>query len=144
MKIEPVSSLKEVIPLLADCDLETSDIATSLPARFFGIRDSGTLVAVVGLEDFGSVGLLRSLAVAPACRGRGLAAKLVAFAEANAAAQGIESLYLLTTTAAPFFSKRGYVPASRQDAPQAIRATAQFSGLCPASSTFLSKRLASG
>lgn len=140
--IEPISEIREILPLLAECGLPVSDISPSQPLQFFGIRSESGLVAVVGLELYGSVGLLRSLAVAPSRRGHGLGRQLVAFAERVAASQGVDSLFLLTTTAAAFFGKLGYLPASRSTAPPAIQATLQFSGLCPTSAAFLSKSVA--
>jgi N-acetylglutamate synthase-like GNAT family acetyltransferase len=62
-------------------------------------------------------------------------------AEEQAKASGIRELYLLTTTAETFFAKRGFLRAPRDSAPPAIRATREFSGICPASSAFMSKRL---
>lgn len=141
MNIEPLSSLDEILPVLAGCDLPVADISASSPPQFFGFRVAGALVAVIGLQRFQSVGLLRSLAVTSAYRGRGLARELVSHAESFAVSHGVESLYLLTTTAEAFFIKQGYRAAARQDAPASIRATSQFSGLCPSSSAFLSKRL---
>ena len=119
-------------------------MSAASPPQFFGIRVAGVLVAVVGLELSQSIGLLRSLAVSPTFRGRGLAQELLAFAETYAASHGARSLFLLTTTAEAFFLKFGYLAASRQDAPQVIQATPQFSGLCPSSAVFLSKQLAPG
>ena len=141
MNIEQPSSLDELFPLLTDCDLPVSDIDAASPPQFFGIRDAGSLVAVIGLEQFQSVGLLRSLAVTPSHRGRGLARALVDHVESFAASHGIESLFLLTPTAETFFLKLGYRSASRQEAPRSIQATSQFSGLCPSSSAFLCKGL---
>ncbi len=142
MNIEPVSSIEEVTSLLAENALPIADISASSPVQFFGIRDGGALVAVVGLELYPPFGLLRSLAIRSAFRKRGLARELVSFAESCSAAQGVESLFLLTTTADQFFLGLGYSLASRDKAPSAIQATSQFSGLCPASSAFLSKRVA--
>ncbi|WP_374495283.1 arsenic resistance N-acetyltransferase ArsN2 [Zoogloea sp.] len=141
MNVEPLSSLDEILPVLTGCNLPVADISVSSPPQFFGFRVAGSVVAVVGLEQFQSVGLLRSLAVSPGHRGRGLARELVRFVESFALSRGVESLFLLTTTAEAFFVPLGYGPASRQEAPQAIQATPQFSGLCPSSSAFLSKRL---
>ncbi len=141
MNIEPLSSLDEILPVLTGCNLPVADISVSSPPQFFGFRVAGSMVAVVGLEQFESVGLLRSLAVSPGHRGRGLARELVRFVESFALSRGVESLFLLTTTAEAFFVALGYGPASRQAAPQVIQATPQFSGLCPSSSAFLSKRL---
>lgn len=140
--IEPLSELDVIVPFLADCGLPVSDISQAQAPQFFGIRSGSVLVAVVGLELFGSVGLLRSLAVSPAYRGRGLAQQLVAFIEQLAASRGVDTLFLLTTTAATFFGKLGFEPVSRSAAPPAICATPQFSGLCPASSAFLGKSVA--
>jgi amino-acid N-acetyltransferase len=139
--INVITSIKAVKDLLQQCALPTADIASRQPPVFFGIHIHDRLTAVVGLELFGSVGLLRSLAVLPESRGQGLARRLVAFAEDYAASRGVTSLYLLTETAETFFRKIGYQPAARSDAPQDIRATSQFAGLCPASSSFLSKHL---
>jgi amino-acid N-acetyltransferase len=131
----------EVTQLLTACELPTSDIASSDSILFFGLHADDKLVGIVGLEVYGSVALLRSLAVAPGQRKHGKGKSLVEFAETYAAKHGIESLYLLTTTAGDFFSKLGYSAASRETAPSPIKTTSQFSGLCPSSSAFLSKHL---
>ncbi len=118
-----------------------SDISPSRSLQFFGCRADAKLVGVIGLEVGVPDALLRSLAVAPSHRNHGLGRSLVTFAEAQAASLGVESLFLLTATAETYFSKLGYSPASRVEAPSSIKATAQFSELCPASSVFMSKRL---
>jgi amino-acid N-acetyltransferase len=137
----PDVSAAEAVPLLVECGLPVTDISPAAPPLFFGIREAGVLAAVVGLEVYAPVGLLRSLAVRPAFRDCGFGRALVARVESFAAARGVESLYLLTTTAERFFAALGYAVAARDAAPAAIRATSQFAGLCPASSAFLSKRL---
>ena len=142
MNIESLSSLDDIFPLLTGCDLPVTDISVLSPPHFFGFRVEGSVVAVIGLEQFQSFGLLRSLAVHPGYRGRGLAQALVRYVESFADLHGVESLFLLTTTAEAFFRKLGYCSASRQEAPQAIQATSQFSSLCPASSAFLFKHMA--
>lgn len=144
MHIEPISALEEVKALLAESALPTADISATSPLRLFGIRNGESLVAVVGLELYPPFGLLRSLAVRPGFRQRGFARALVAFAESYAATQGVASLFLLTTTARQFFLGLGYSPAARDQAPSAIKATTQFSSLCPASSAFLAKPIAVG
>lgn len=106
------------------------------------MRVGGASVAVVGLEPHPPVGLLRSLAVAPAFRRRGFGRELVAFAESFTAAHGVDALYLLTSTAEQFLLGLGYMSASRNAAPDAIPSTSQYSTLCPASSAFLSKHVA--
>lgn len=139
--IEPLSSNDRIEQFLAMCGLPVSDLSSSESLRLFGYRSGSEPLGVVGLELYPPFALLRSLAVAPEQRGGGLGRTLVAFAETQAAAQGIMSLFLLTTSAAPFFAKLGYREASRATAPASIRATAQFSGLCPSSSAFMVKHL---
>ena len=141
MTIEAVTDLVSVFALLERCDLKHCDISEQDPPRFFGIRQGDELLAVIGLEPFGAVGLLRSLAVAPSCRGQGLAHRLIAHLEAQALAQGVTTLYLLTTSADTLFRRLGYVDTARTMAPDVIRATSQFSGLCPSSSVLMSKPL---
>jgi len=139
--IRPVSASGEAAALLDKCGLPVADLQSCESLRLFGAFEGTSLVGVIGLELFHGVALLRSLAVVPERRNSGLGKTLVVFAEKHAASQAIEAIYLLTTTAAPFFVTRGYTVAARQEAPGPIRATAQFSSLCPASSTFMVKRL---
>ncbi len=134
---ESADQLAEVRQLLSACELPTADISLLL----FGAYSAGKLVGVIGLEVYGTDALLRSLAVVPALRRQGLGKAMVTYAETYAASIGVESLYLLTTTADAFLANLGYSPASREDAPQSIQATTQFSGLCPASSAFMIKHL---
>ena len=142
MNIEPVADIAEVMALLERNGLPTADLSPASGVRFFGIRDAGPLVAVIGLEAHAPAGLLRSLAVVPESRQRGIGRALVACVEAHALTLGVDTLYLLTTTAETWFHRRGYEAAARDDAPPAIRASAQFAALCPASSAFLKKSLA--
>jgi amino-acid N-acetyltransferase len=142
MRAESISLNREVEALLAEAQLPVSDLSSSRGLNLLGLREGGRLVGVVGVEVHGGIGMLRSLAVEPARRDAGLGVRLVSNAEAWAAERGVRTLYLLTTTAAEFFTRRGYEAISRSEAPAAIAATAQFSDLCPASSTFMRKVLA--
>lgn len=99
------------------------------------------LQGMVGLELYGAVALLRSLAVAESKRGSGLGSDLVDCAEQQAVKHGAKTLYLLTTTAEDFFLRRGYAPAKRSGAPTAIASTSEFTVLCPLSSAFMMKWL---
>ena len=143
LPIEPITQITEIKQLLSTCELLVSDIVPSKSLLFFGCRSDSELVGIVGLELSGPVALLRSLAVLPQYRNYCLGKALVAHAESYAASLCVQQLFLLTTTAEAYFSKLGYSAASREDAPLPIKATAQFSDLCPASSTFMSKRLCS-
>ena len=95
-----------------------------------------------GLELHGEDALLRSLVTLPPVRGRGVGAAMVAAIEFEARLHGCRSLWLITTTAVDFFAKLGFARCERAVVPAAIRESAQFSTLCPASADVLMKALA--
>jgi amino-acid N-acetyltransferase len=132
---EPLCFDAAVEALLASCSLPAADLREGRPVHFFGIRQDGIPAGVFGIETFGTDGLLRSLAVAGPFRKHGYGRMLVGHAEHWAKRQGVEALYLLTTTAASFFTSLGYCEVPRSAAPAAIAGTTQFSGLCPSSSS---------
>lgn len=134
-------ALAAAIHLLAAAKLPTEDLTDAHCEHFFYTGPEASPTGLVGLEMFGDVALLRSLVVTEPRRGTGAGSQLVAEAEAHARAQGVRAVYLLTTTAEEFFDKRGYGLALRDAAPAAIRATREFSGICPASSAFMVKQL---
>jgi len=53
----------------------------------------------------------------------------------------VRELYLLTTTAERFFATRGYAGIERERVPDTVRASAEFSALCPASAVVMRKAL---
>jgi amino-acid N-acetyltransferase len=117
-----------------------ADLAASAP-MFWVAAIEGQIEGLVGLERHGDAGLLRSLAVAFSGRGHGLGTRLVDHVEREAVALGIEELVLLTETAADFFAGLGYRTAGRDAVPQAIRDSAEFRALCPASATCMCKAI---
>jgi N-acetylglutamate synthase-like GNAT family acetyltransferase len=112
---------------------------------FVVAEDAGAIVGVAGIEECGTAGehaLLRSVAVAPAWRNRGLGRVLVTRAIAEAEARGVRALYLLTTTAEGYFPGFGFTVTTRDAAPDDVRATAEFRGACPASAAVMMLALA--
>ncbi len=111
--------------------LPISDLGRRSQRFFAWADDHGRIVAHCGLEGRGDDRLLRSLVVVHDRRGHGLAIRIVAALEHIAHADGAKRLWLLTENAGPVFDRLGYRKAERDDAPEAVTATAQFSGLCP-------------
>jgi amino-acid N-acetyltransferase len=134
-------NLSAAIALLSSAGLPTEDLTQQHCDGFFYIGPAAALQGLVGLELFGDVALLRSLAVATGLRDTGAGSRLLAHAEDHARTRGVKHLYLLTTTAERFFARRGYTRVDHGQAPPAIRATREFSGICPASSAFMRKQL---
>lgn len=130
----------EVSVLLKKADLPISDIDPQLEG-FWVASNNGSIVGTVAIERFGKIGLLRSLAVTSSHRGRQIGSKLYQEALSTAKSDGVEQLYLLTTTAAEYFGKRGFARISRQEAPPEIQAHEQFTSLCPSSATIMRKSL---
>jgi len=128
--------------LLEASGLPSADVTPAMLENFLVVREGPALAAVVGFEVAGDCALLRSLAVAKSRHTCGIGGRLVAAAEQSARERGIDALYLLTTSAAQYFSKLGYRHIARDQAPDAIARTAQFSALCPTSSSLMAKRLA--
>jgi amino-acid N-acetyltransferase len=143
IKIEPAKPEFEaqIKQLLAACDLPHEDIRSSLLRHFWVAGEIDSLAGVVGLEILGKDALLRSLVVAPQARGNGLGKKLTAKAEQHAQNSQVDTLYLLTLTAADFFKKLGYQVIKREDAPATLQNTTEFQGICPVSATCMTKSL---
>ena len=139
--IFPGPKLSAAIALLSSAGLPTEDLTERHCDAFFYMGQETEPDGLVGLELLGDAALLRSLVVAAALRGEGAGARLLAHAESHARARGVKTLYLLTTSAESFFARHGFARAARDDAPAAIRATREFSGICPASSVFMRKQL---
>jgi amino-acid N-acetyltransferase len=112
-----------------------------------GISDhlSGFLVAEVqsrpvgcaAIERYGSEALLRSVAVVPGHRGLGIGRRLVEALISRAAADGIRTLILLTTTSARYFSRLGFREVDRALLPESVGQSEELRGACPASAAIL-------
>jgi amino-acid N-acetyltransferase len=134
------ADLDAIRSMLAAGHLPIGDVEEHLAEFILGKQD-GAPVGTVAAEYAGEAALLRSLYVVPSQRGRGFGARLLAAIEARAASRGVRELYLLTTSAAAYFKSFGFSTASREDAPEGIRSTAQFRTLCPATAACMSKTL---
>lgn len=130
-----------VVALLEAEGLPASDLTETHLEHFFFTGSDGAPSALVGLEIYGEAALLRSLVVSVAARNQGLGSVLLLHAEEYAAAHQVRALYLLTTTAEPYFAHRGYRRIDRSEAPPSIQSTREFAGLCPSRSAFMIKRL---
>lgn len=130
-----------IVALLTASDLPTDDLGPAAAECFLVAAAGGDVIGAVAVERHQREALLRSLVVDPCWRGHGVGRALAEAAEASASGAGIESLTLLTQTAAPLFRALGYRDISRDEAPAAVRASAEFTHLCPASSDCLIKNL---
>ena len=123
MNIVPASqnSFSAAIALLKKNNLPTEDLDPG--KQIFVVEDGNKVVATVAVEYNYSDALLRSLSVSEEKRKSGIGAELVTFIEDYVQKQGVETIYLLTTTAADFFQKRGYQVIDRNSVPRFIQNT---------------------
>lgn len=145
------TGLDYVESLLADEGLPTGDVRAKQDCFYVAHREGdhdadGRVgddepVGVGGVEPAGEAALLRSVVVEPSARGDGVGSALCDALEAVARDDGVDALYLLTTTAAAFFAARGYEEVERSAVPAPMRDTDEFADLCPASATCLRKHL---
>jgi len=129
-----------IVSLLNAEELPTEDLPEQLE-HFFVALNNGTIVGAIGLEKYGSCGLLRSMVVNKDHRNKNIAAALVTELENYALTKGIAEMYLLTETAAAYFEKKGYSKIERADVPTALHASSEFSHVCPVSATVMKKQL---
>jgi amino-acid N-acetyltransferase len=133
--------IEAIRSLLTACNLPAADVGASPITFFLAEDDTHTISGCVGLEEYGDVGLLRSLAINPAARNAGIGRALVSDVEVAARLKGIKRLYLLTLSASEFFVRCGYQKVERASAPDNIRGAMQFAEPCPASATLMTKLL---
>jgi amino-acid N-acetyltransferase len=93
-------------------------------------REGIRIIGCVGVEVYGTAGLLRSVAVDIAHRGLGLGIQLTETAIDLAKKRGVKTLYLLSETASDFFLRFGFQKVTRADVEPAVRGSAEFTGAC--------------
>ena len=141
MNIVPASqnSFTAAIDLLKKNNLPTEDIHPG--TQLFVIEENDIVIGTVAVEYDFNVALLRSLSVSDGKRNSGIGELLVSFVENYVQKQGVHSIYLLTTTAEKFFLKKGYEKIDRNNVPDFIKNTKEYSLLCSSSSTLMKKEL---
>lgn len=110
-------------------------------ADFLLAVDGQRVVGCAGLERYQTTGLLRSVAVDPGYRGRGLGTRLVGEALAAGRAAGLGEVVLLTETASDYFAGLGFAAIERADAPAAVRESVEFTTACSSAAAAMLLRL---
>ncbi|MEC4718407.1 arsenic resistance N-acetyltransferase ArsN2 [Noviherbaspirillum sp. CPCC 100848] len=141
LRVATARDLPALRDLLGSAHLPYQDLTVAHLADFLIAADEYSIHGVVGLERYGDNALLRSLAVRPGNQFAGLGTQLAAAAEEHARGAGVATLYLLTTTAAGFFERRGYDVIARSEAPATLQKTTEFSSLCPSQAICLRRNL---
>ena len=129
--------------LLDGAGLPTADLTSALGLQLWVLEEGdSSIVGAIALErSAGHEALLRSLVIVPASRGRGFGQQLVARVEKDSRQAGVHRLILLTETAKSFFERLGYSVIDRQSISGAVKESAEFRSLCPASAVCMAKSL---
>jgi amino-acid N-acetyltransferase len=129
----------EALALIKRNGLPIEDISTS--TKLFSITKDNEIAGTIGIEFYNQVALLRSLAVAETYRSKGIGGKLVEHIEKIAKQNAVKELILLTTTASDYFSKKAYRTIERNNVPEEIKKSSEFSSTCPSSAVIMKKVL---
>jgi amino-acid N-acetyltransferase len=135
------ADLASVQDLLSAASLPLDGVTDFFPANYAVGEQGATIVGAIGVERYGEYGLIRSAVVADGARGTGIGSELTRERLEWGKAQGLLDLYLLTTTAAPFFEKLGFAPVDRTVVPPEVAAAPEFTSICPSSAVVMRKPL---
>jgi amino-acid N-acetyltransferase len=133
--------LADIKKLLSSAALPSQDV-NRYPDGFIIARMGGRIVGVIGMELHGKASLLRSLAVHPDHRGKGVAKELFRRIVINAKRSGVKELYLLTMTIEALCKKWGFKKIARNKVPRGIFTSKEFHGLCPESAVCMHQAIA--
>jgi amino-acid N-acetyltransferase len=104
-------------------------------------RDADEIVGSAALEVYREGALLRSVAVAAGREHRGLGRELTAAALRVAQDLHMPAVFLLTTTAEQYFPRFGFTRVNRDEVPESVQASLEFTAACPSSATVMRKLL---
>ena len=130
---------EQAITLLQQHQLPVADIDED--KLLYLLLDGNTAIGTAGLEIFEDCALLRSVTVSKDEQGKGYGKIINSEIEKFAKESGINCMYLLTTKAKNFFDKQGYCAIRRDEAPESLKQTAEFTSLCPSSAVVMKKRI---
>jgi amino-acid N-acetyltransferase len=106
-----------------------------------GYYEGNELVGTGGLEIYGPYALLRSLSVKMGIRGKAVGSAITEYLLAEAKGRSLKQIYLLTETARGFFLKKGFKDVNREEVPEEVKQSAEYSTLCSQSAAVMSLTL---
>ncbi|MDH4089406.1 MAG: arsenic resistance N-acetyltransferase ArsN2 [Cyclobacteriaceae bacterium] len=115
--------------LLQSSDLPSTDLDFHKDL-LVGYVEDGVMVGTGGLEIYGEFGLLRSLSVKLGTRGKALGTAITEYLIEQARKKNLKGIYLLTETAHGFFQRKGFQDVAREDVPEPLKASSEFSYVC--------------
>jgi amino-acid N-acetyltransferase len=141
LTLDRAKDVAEIVAFLRANDLPEAGFAEHTTDVLVA-RIEGSLVGTAALEIYRSEALLRSVAVARESRGKGVGIDLTRATLERARERGVQTVYLLTESAADFFRRFGFADVDRVAVPDSIRRTVEFASACPASARVMALKLA--
>ncbi len=129
------TDIPEIKKLLKENDLPIEDLANRI--EFYIEKERNQIIVAGGLEPFGNVVILRSVAVSENYKGKGLGAKMTRHLLDASKEQGFSTVFLLTMTAENYFPKFGFIEVDRESAPKEIKSSSEFTTVCPDSAVLM-------
>jgi amino-acid N-acetyltransferase len=130
------NDFRAIIHLLASNQLPTVDIYEKNITLFVGLLNN-EIIATIGMENYGTVALLRSLCVKEGFKNKKYGEKMLSYLRTFCTQEKTEALYLLTTTAEHYFERYGFEKIVRNAAPLPIQTTREFQSICPNSAVVM-------
>jgi amino-acid N-acetyltransferase len=137
-----VGDAADVLSLLCAAGLPEAGVLEA-NVCFFVADLNGAVIGAAGLEIHGRDGLLRSVVVQAGLRDREIGRRLTVQVIAAARAANVRDLYLLTTTAARYFRRYGFVHLDRPSVSPEVQNSHEFREACPATATAMVLHLSS-
>ncbi len=135
------NDLDTVLALLRSADLPCEDVPPIFGDSFAVAIADESVIGVAGVERVGELGLFRSVGVGADQRGKGIGEALTRNRIEWAKSHGITELYLLTPSAADYFTRYGFEKIARTEVPATMLQTYEFKELCPDSATVMRLKL---
>ncbi|HEU5382142.1 MAG TPA: arsinothricin resistance N-acetyltransferase ArsN1 family A [Ktedonobacteraceae bacterium] len=137
------SDLAAVLALLDGAGLPQEGAESCLSTTVV-VRETGQVIGCAALEVHGTSALLRSVAIDPVHRSRGLGQQLVQDRLREARSRGIQEVYLLTETAHDYFPRFGFHPIDRAAVAPFIHASIEWTSACPVSAQAMALHIGEG
>lgn len=123
--------LDVICSLLQESGLPTESLGSD-STTFYIAEDGERTVGIAGFEFYGDEALLRSVAIKPDVRGRGLGSQLVDHMLQLAREKGVRNVVLLTETARDFFLKKKFEVIDRSWIDNDLmKQSSEFAFACP-------------
>lgn len=135
------NGLNDVLEFLRKSKLPYQDIDLKNNLFISYHDEKGKMIGSGGLEFYSDCALLRSVAVDEALRGKSIGQKIVGDLLSRAKNKSIREVYLLTETAREFFIKRGFADIPRDHVPSPVKASTEFSSVCPVTASAMVFRI---